>query len=108
MRYKNITILLAVVAMAFAVTGCNADSHRKESACHRWERIINQARMDAAKESIAKGELAFAELALQDCSDSSVHGQQARQMLAEVQTAQTLNQQIAKARQQQDLEDQIH
>ncbi|MHC4551882.1 MAG: hypothetical protein ACYSUT_03825 [Planctomycetota bacterium] len=109
MRYYNITILLVIAAMAFAVTGCSSvDDHRDECASQRWERKINQTRIDVAHERIAQGELAFAELVLQDCADSSTHGQQARQMLAAVQTAQTLDQKIAKTRQQKSLEEQVH
>ena len=99
MRYKSMTIMWAMMALAVLSAGCNSiESHRKASASHRWEQKLDAVRLQAAQESIERGQLAYAEQVLKTCAESDIHGQQARQMLAQVQLA---NRQFAKARQEQ-------
>ena len=60
---KTITII-ALVSVLMFVSGC-LESNRKESAQLRWQRTMDQARVQAAQQSLEEGRLAYAERILE-------------------------------------------
>jgi Tfp pilus assembly protein PilF len=94
MKTKNYILVIVAVAMALTLTGC-FENTRQENAELRWQKTIDQARLEAAQMSIEKGQLTYAQKILEDVSDTSVVAEDARQILAQLQVA---NVQLAQAR----------
>ena len=64
----TIFILIAVCVFAMPVVcGCDAGGTRKESAAVRWEKTMDQVRVEAARESLAQGRYAYARRVLEPC-----------------------------------------
>lgn len=80
-------ITLAVIAI-LAVSGCGQSSSQSSAAHRRWDRVMEQARFEAALESIEQGRLEYAILLLEDLVESgSVYSEQASQMLDDLRAA---------------------
>lgn len=95
MNTQKFIIFIAIGAMVLTLAGCQEGS-RRDSAQRKWDRVMEQARIEAAQESIQQGRLAYAKRILQDVirSDSDF-SDQARQLLELVEE---LNQQFTAAR----------
>ncbi|MEN8126618.1 MAG: hypothetical protein ABFR90_02315 [Planctomycetota bacterium] len=97
MAQKN-SILVAVIVLLLLVlfTGCGESNIRTASAHRRFNRVMEQARIDTALESIEQGRLQYAIYLLEDLIESnSAFAGQARQILDELKAA---RQEIAQAR----------
>ena len=93
MRYQNV-ILLVVLGSVLLLSGCGES--RARSAHRRYDRLMEQARLEAALESIQQGRLAYAKRLLEKLIESdSAFAPQARAILKELQFA---SQQVAIAR----------
>lgn len=89
MAYKKTVILIAAALILISLSGC-LDSSRKEAVQHRWEKTLDQARVVEARQSLEKGQWAYAQRVLEDCTacfdpGSSLSGE-AQQILAKIQT----------------------
>ena len=69
MKYKNYILLAVVLCVVFLQVGCS-ESTRTESAQRRFDRVMEQARIDAALESIEQGRLQYAIRILEDLIES--------------------------------------
>lgn len=85
---KMTTIMLAAVAVVLTATsGCNVSDSRKESAAARWEQTMNQARLDAARQSLGDGRYDYAQRVLEPCMKSGKSVQDAEKLMAQIQAA---------------------
>ena len=88
MAYRKMMTIITVVLLVTVVSGCGSGS-RKHSAQLRWERTMDQARVEAARQSFEEGRLVYAERVLKECrqcSDpKSPLAGEAQQILAKVQ-----------------------
>lgn len=105
---KVVVVLVAV--MGIVLSGCSMEARRSDASQRRWQRTMDQARLEAARTSIDQGNLAYAERVLRTCARDAaadtLYIDRANRMLAEVQTA---HRQFAKARQEnQDPQDQVY
>ena len=94
---KTYRVLFLTLAAVFVLmlAGCQ-EGAQTASAQRRWDRVMEQARIEAAQESIDQGRLAYAKRILEDMVKSnSDFADQARQLLELVES---LNQQFAAAR----------
>ena len=81
MRY--ILIIVAAVLL-IALTGCNETSRRQEAEM-KWQQKFDAARIETARLSIERGELAYAERVLEGCSVSEGRlSGDAQQMIARI------------------------
>ncbi|MCE5185453.1 MAG: hypothetical protein LLF76_04945 [Planctomycetaceae bacterium] len=80
---KKTCCILLMVGSLLVMAGC-VETSRKETAELRWQETIDHARIEAAKESIRQGQLGFAEKLLEDVSDSSSQADQAKKILAQI------------------------
>lgn len=83
---KNIT-LIALVSALVTLSGC-LESGRNESAQLRWQRTMNQARLQAAQNSLQQGQLELAERLMEEhqaTGPKAAVNEQARQVEAEIQ-----------------------
>lgn len=95
MKDKQLILIALAVLLVLTLFGCSGP-RRADAANRRWERIIEQARIDAAMESIEQGRLQYAVLLLEDLIESeSAFTHQALQILGELKAAQN---EIAQAR----------
>ena len=69
MAHKKMITLIAAVLVLVTVSGC-LESDRKESAQLRWQRTMDQAKLEAAQQSLEQGQLAYAERILDECESS--------------------------------------
>lgn len=110
MRYKKMTKVVLAAVIGMVLSGCAMEARRSDASQRRWQRTMDQARLEAARTSIDQGNLAYAERVLRTCARdaaaSSRDINRANRMLAEVQTA---HRHFAKARQDnQDPQDQVY
>jgi hypothetical protein len=70
MVHKNFIIIVAAGLLLGCVCGCS-DGSRKLSAQLRWQRTLDQARLQAAAKSLQEGRLAYAERILNECAQCS-------------------------------------
>ena len=98
MKRFKIHILLAVVSSVLLLqVGCS-ESVRTQSAERRFDRVMEQARMDAAMESIQQGRLEYAIRLLEYVAQSnSALSEQAKGILKDLKFA---TQQMAMAREE--------
>lgn len=95
MAHKQFILIALVIGMLLILTGCGM-TNGKTGAQRRWDRVIEQARFDAAQESIEQGRLDYAILLLEDLVETnSAFAEQAREMLAELRK---VRQEFAQAR----------
>jgi len=84
MAYKQIIIVALTILVVLPLVGCGENA-RMAGAQRRYQRLLEQARLDAARESIEQGRLDYAILLLEDLAASdSVFANEARQMLFEL------------------------
>jgi len=95
MKYKNYIWLAVVLCVVLLQVGCS-ESARTRSAHRRFDRVMEQARIDAALEGIEQGRLQYAILILEDLVESgSAFSGQAEAILKELRVA---TMQLAEAR----------
>jgi len=97
MAHKH-SILIAVLVLLVLVllSGCGDCNSRESCAQQRWQGVMEQARIDAAMESIEQGNLQYAICILDDLVESdSAFTEWATETRAELRTAVQL---IAQAR----------
>ena len=87
MNKKDIILLLAIAAVVFLLSGCTETS-RKDAAERRWQRTIDQARIEAAETSFERGDVGYAKKILEDLSAESLQYENARQLLAKLESSQ--------------------
>lgn len=85
MTSKNCILLIAVAAMVLALTGCT-ETARKDAAERRWQKTLDEARIDAAEISIENGDVGYARKILEDLDAESLQYENARQLLANLQS----------------------
>jgi hypothetical protein len=95
MKHKQLILIALTAGVILPLVGCSSNAHRA-GAERRWQRLLEQTRLDAAQESIEQGRLDYAILLLEDLIESnSAFADQARHMLAELRLA---RQKVAQAR----------
>ena len=84
MKFKQIILITVLAATVFSIVGCGTATHTA-NAERRWERMMEEARLEAARESIEQGRLNYAIHLLEDLVESeSIYSEQAKEMLAEL------------------------
>ena len=87
MNRKNYILLAVVLSVVLLQIGCS-ESARTQSAHRKFERVMEQARIDAAIESIEQGRLQYAIRILEDLVESgSAFSDQAEATLKELRFA---------------------
>ncbi len=82
---QNVILIAASILVLLFVSGCSETS-RKAAAQRRWDRTLEQARIEAAQAGIEQGRLAYARHILEDCIESeSSCAEQAAVMLDQLQ-----------------------
>lgn len=95
MAHKQFILITMVVLMVLSLAGCG-ESNRSIGANRRWQRVLEQARLDAAMQSIEQGRLEYAIRLLEDLIESeSAFAEQAKQILTELRA---VTQEFAQAR----------
>lgn len=95
MKWKNYILFAVVLCVVVLQVGCS-ESARTASAHRRFDRVMEQARIDAALQSIEEGRLQYAIRILEDLVESgSAFSSQAEAVLKELRTA---TEQVAEAR----------
>ena len=95
MKSKSYILLAAVLCVVLLQVGCS-ESARTQSAHRRFDRVMEQARIDAALEGIEQGRLQYAIRILEDLIESgSAFSDQAEAILKELRFA---TEQLAEAR----------
>ena len=95
MKYKHYILLAVVLCVVLLQVGCS-ETARTQSAHRRFDRVMEQARIDAALESIEQGRLQYAIRILEDLIESeSAFSDQAEEILKDLRFA---TQQMAVAR----------
>ncbi|OQY05131.1 MAG: hypothetical protein B6I25_06105 [Planctomycetales bacterium 4572_13] len=95
MKYKKYIFLAVVLCVVGLQVGCT-ESARTESVHRRFDRVMEQARIDAALEGIEQGRLQYAIRLLEDLIESgSAFSDRAQAILKELRFA---TQQMAIAR----------
>ena len=95
MKSKNYILLAVVLCVVLLQFGCS-ESARTQSAQRRFDRVMEQARIDAALEGIEQGRLQYAIRILEDLIESgSVFSDRAKVILRELRFA---TKQLAAAR----------
>lgn len=84
---KKLTTILfaAFVLVLIAAAGCDVNASRKQSAQKRFEESMNQARMEAARQSLAQGRYAYARKVLEPCLNSARQHDDAERLMARIQ-----------------------
>ncbi|MBL7214122.1 MAG: hypothetical protein ISS71_00425 [Phycisphaerae bacterium] len=89
MAHRNIITLSAAVLVALMVSGC-LDSSREQSTQLRWQRTMDQARLQAAQQGLQEGRLVYAQRILKECDQcsdpKSPLAEQMEQILAKIQS----------------------
>ena len=99
MKYKNYILLAVMLCVVLLQVGCS-ESARTQSAHRKFDRVMEQARMDAALEGIEQGRLQYAIRILEDLVESdSAFSDQAEEILKDLRfaTAQLTEARIANA-----------
>ena len=96
MTPKNTIMIIALVSVLMFVSGC-LESSRKESAQLRWQRTMDQARVQAAQQSLEDGRLAYAERILEGRQSSDMKASMTNEILLLETRIQNENEQFAKA-----------
>jgi outer membrane protein assembly factor BamD (BamD/ComL family) len=100
MKKTRLIIILAVLGV-ISVSGCQDSSRTDSSASRRWQRTVNQAKLQAAQQGLQEGRLMYAQRILTECQSQaepeSRYAEQVSQMLAQIQTE---NNRYAKAGQE--------
>ena len=87
MKQKQMILLSLAVLVVLPLVGCGNNA-RMAGAQRRYQRLLEQTRIEAAQESIGQGRLDYAIALLEDLIESdSAFADQARQMLAELRAA---------------------
>ena len=95
MNRNNYILLAVLLCVVLLQVGCR-ESARTQSAYRKFDRVMEQARIDAALESIEQGRLQYAIYILEDLIESgSAFSDQAEVTLAELKFA---TKQFAEAR----------
>ena len=94
MNLRKIIMVVIAVCVVVSLTGCT-ETARRDAAQQRWQKTIDQARLEAARQSIEQGKLTYAQKVLEDVSCDSTVADNARQMLAQLQTTASI--QVAQA-----------
>lgn len=88
MAQKTTLITLAVLVLV-SVSGCQDSTKKVSAAQMHWQRTINHAKLEAAKQSIEEGRLMYAQRILQECQrdarPESYYSERVNQMLAQIQ-----------------------
>lgn len=66
MAHKHIILIFAALAIVTVLSGC-LDGNRHDAARLKWQRTIDQARIEAAQQELEKGRLQYAERILKEC-----------------------------------------
>ena len=81
MNSKNTILIALLTVVVFAMAGCS-ESHQTAGAERRWQRVLEEAQMEAAQESIEQGRLHYAIYLLEELVESdSAFADEAREML---------------------------
>lgn len=96
MTHKKVITIIAFVSVLMAVSGCT-ESSRKESAQLKWQRTMNQARLEAAQQSLEEGRLVYAERILKGRQSSGLKAPLENKALQLEARIQNENEQYAKA-----------
>ena len=96
-KSHNILMLIAVVVTLTVLTGCTYDSKVSASEL-RWQHTMEQARLDAARQSLAQGQFEYAKKVLEPCINSPKTGQDAEKLFMEIQAAQQVYAQLTASR----------
>lgn len=92
--YKFILTALAILIL-LSLAGCS-EASREEAAHRRWDRTLEQARIEAAQLSIEQGRLAYARALLEELVDSnSAFSDEAAEALVQIRL---VTEQFAQAR----------
>lgn len=84
MAHKQFILITMVVLVMLSLAGCG-ESNRSIGANRRWQRVLEQARLDAAMQSIEQGRLEYAIRLLEDLIESeSAFTERAKQILVEL------------------------
>ena len=95
MKFKKYILLAVLLSVVLLQVGCNGTT-RTQVAHRRFDRVMEQARIDAALESIERGRLQYAIRLLEDLVESgSAFAPQAEEILKDLRLA---TQQMAIAR----------
>ena len=87
MKSKNYILLAVVLCVALLQVGCS-ETTRTRSAHRRFDRVMEQARIDAALEGVQAGRLQYAIRILEDLVESgSVFSDQAEMTLKDLRAA---------------------
>lgn len=88
MVQKMTLITLAVLVLA-VVSGCQDSTNKVSADQLHWQRTINQAKLQAAQQSIEEGRLMYAQRILKECQrdarPDSHYSERVNQMLAQIQ-----------------------
>ena len=86
---KKITTILfvAAVLVLMTATGCDVTASRKQCTQQRFERMMNQTRLETARQSLAQGQYAYARKVLEPCLNTPGDHQDAEQLMVQIQTA---------------------
>lgn len=85
-KLTTIMVLIAAAVVLTAVSGCSCNN--KQSAAEaRWERTMESARLDAARQSLAQGRYEYAKRVLEPCVNSPQKNQDAEKLMVEIQAA---------------------
>lgn len=85
MKSRNLILLMTVLSMVISLTGCS-NSARQEAAERRWQKTIDQARIEAAEISIEEGQMGKARKILEDLSTESLQSENARELQARLES----------------------
>ena len=86
MKLKQSIFIMLAVLVVLALVGCGENA-RMASAHRRYHRMLEQARMEAAQESIEQGRFEYAIALLEDLVETdSAFADQAREMLDQLRT----------------------
>ena len=95
MTPKRTIMIIALVSVLMFVSGC-LESNRKESAQLRWQRTMDQARLEAAQQSLDEGRLAYAGRILEGRQSSDMKAPMKKEVLLLETRIQNENEQFAK------------
>lgn len=95
MKYRNIILSVVVLGLVVVLSGCG-ECCRQASSNRKFERVLEQASIEAVNESIQQGQLRYAIRVLEELIESeSAFSEQAGQIRDELKKAMQL---IAQAR----------
>ena len=98
MKALSFIMLAASGVVMFAASGCDVGGARKQGAAARWEQTLEETRLEAARESLARGHYAFARKALEPSMNSERHHEDAKRLMVQIQAADQVYAQLASYR----------